>query len=66
LNEAITNKVIDCDGFTSIYFLKSTLHAKKSNVKGKGKRSRNETTTKMHNMEPIHNDPLNEACPQTK
>lgn len=42
---------------------KSTLHAK---GKGKRKGSRHETTTKMHNMEPIHNDPLNKACPQTK
>jgi hypothetical protein len=42
------------------------LHAKKSNAKGRGKGSRHETTTKMHNMEPIHNDPLNKACPKTK
>jgi len=47
------------------FFLKILpLHAKKSNAKRKG--SRHETTTKMHNMEPIHNDPLNKACPQTK
>jgi hypothetical protein len=32
--------------------------------KRKKKGFRHETTTNMHNMEPIHNDPLNKACPK--